>query len=336
MAVHRTFLHLALASLLMLEAPALAQTVNLSELNSLQHQLDRLTTGDGRIGVCAEDVLKFSVCSNGNQRFSMQSVVKLIVAAAAMDMVDRKAWRLDEPVTVRRENLSLYVQPIAKRVAAKGEVRTTIGELIRDAVVASDSAATDILIERMGGPQAIQSFLTRHGLAESVRVDRNERDLQTEIAGLTWKPEYVDAHVLELAEKRVPEVQRERAFRAYLKEERDTATPRGMTSFLAKLAAGELLSQASSAHLLGIMRRTATFPDRLRAGTPEGWTIAHKTGTGPTLNGLNSVTNDVGVLTAPSGGWVAISVFVAESRRPSKERAAVIARAAQVIAGGLR
>ncbi len=60
-----------------------------------------------------------------------------------------------------------------------------------------------------------------------IRVDRDERHLQTEIAGLTWRPEFVDAELLDREIKLVPEAKRQAAFAAYQKDPRDTATPAG-------------------------------------------------------------------------------------------------------------
>jgi beta-lactamase class A len=70
--------------------------------------------------------------------------------------------------------------------------------------------------------------------------------------------------------------------------------------------ARKLLSAQSSRHLLGVVQQTLTFPDRLRAGTAPRWTIGHKTGTGGAWNGVNTATNDVGVLGAPDAGAVAV------------------------------
>ena len=105
----------------------------------LQRKLNALARGgDGRLGVCVQDSAGAS-CIHGDERFSLQSVMKLIVAVASMDAVDRGVWRLDEQVLVRRQDLSLFVQPLAKLVTDRG-YRTTIGDLIRLAVVDSDSA----------------------------------------------------------------------------------------------------------------------------------------------------------------------------------------------------
>jgi beta-lactamase class A len=204
-----------------------------------------------------------------------------------------------------------------------------VGDLLRRAIVDSDSAATDILIARLGGPSQVQAFLHRAHI-DGIRIDRDEKHLQTEIAGLTWRPEFVDPAVLEQAMRRVPERDREAAYRRYQQDPRDTATPAGMAAFLNALAQGILLSPASTAHLLDVMTGTVTFPDRLKAGVTGGWSLAHKTGTSSTWQGTTAATNDVGVLTTPRGARLAIVVFLGDCREPAAKRAALMAAAARL------
>ena len=249
--------------------------------------------------------------------------MKLLVGMAVMDRVDHRAWRLDDQVLVRRQDLSLFVQPLADLVSKQG-YRTTVGDLVRRAIVDSDSAAVDVLIGRLGGPQQVQAFLERTGVS-GVRLDRDERHLQTEILGLTWRPEYVDPAALDRAIAAVPTEERTAAYRRYQADPRDTATPRGMAEILRRLATGSLLSPASTAHLLDVMTETVTFPDRLKAGVPAGWQLGHKTGTSGSWQDITAATNDVGVLKAPDGGWVSVVVFIRDSRAPSAARAALIA-----------
>jgi beta-lactamase class A len=312
---------------------ALALTASLHP-DQLQPAFEQIAAGiDGRVGVCAQDRTG-AVCANGDQRFSLQSVMKLLAGLAAMDAVDRRGWRLDEPVTVRQRDLSLFVQPIAKLVTATG-YRTTVGDLVRRAIVDSDSAASDILMARLGGAAAVQSFLDRKDV-KGIRVDRDEKRLQTEILGLTWRPEYVDAAVFDRALDAVPKERRDRAYRRYRTDVRDTATPRGMADLLHRLAAGKLLTAASTAHILQVMTQTVTFPDRLRAGVPSGWTLGHKTGTSGTWNSITAATNDVGVLRAPDGGYVAIVVLIGDSRAAAAERARAMAKLAAATAAQYR
>jgi beta-lactamase class A len=293
----------------------------------LQEEFARLVRGfDGRVGICAADSAGLS-CVNAGQRFPLQSVMKLLVGLAVMDAVDHRRWQLEDRVLIRKQDLSLAVQPLAKLVTGDG-FRTTIDDLIRRAIVDSDSAATDFLVARLGGPKAVQSVLDRLGLAD-VRFDRDERHLQTETAGLVWRPEFVDSVLLDRAYAAVPDAQRDAAFRAYQADPRDTATPRGMVSLLRSLAEGKLLTAVLTRRLLDIMTQTVTYPDRLKAGAADGWVLAHKTGTSGTWKGVTAATNDVGILTAPQGGLVSIVVFIADSRASGADRAQLMARIAR-------
>jgi beta-lactamase class A len=293
---------------------------------ALQHDLERLTHNfDGRVGVCVIQSAE-AACVNAKQGFSLQSVMKLVAGLAVLDAVDRGQQRLDDTILIQRKDLSLYVQPIADLVGKDG-YRTTVGDLIRRAIVDSDSAAADILIAKLGGPPAVQSFLQRKGIS-GVRIDRDERHLQTEISGLTWRPEYIDPPTLEEAKAAVPTAERTRAYRRYQSDPRDTATPRGMASLLQKLAAGKLLSPSSTRYVMEVMEKTVTFPDRLKAGVPKGWTIAHKTGTSGSWQGVTAATNDVGILKTPDGAFLAIAVFIGDSKSPPAARSTLMAKIA--------
>jgi beta-lactamase class A len=293
----------------------------------LQSELDRLTRGfDGRVGICVQQK-SVSACVNRNQRFPLQSVMKLLVGIATLDAVDRRGWTLNEKVIVSKQDLSLAVQPLARLVTGDG-FHTTIDDLVRRAIVDSDSAATDVLVARLGGPAAVQAVLDHHHVS-GVRFDRDERHLQTEIGGLKWRPEFVDGALLDRAYAAVPNAQRDEAFRAYQKDPRDTATPLGMAALLQSLVDGLVLSPHSTKRLLEIMTQTVTFPDRLKAGVPAGWMLAHKTGTSGTWRGVTAATNDVGVLTAPDGTSISVVVFIADSKASPESRAALMASVAR-------
>uniref|UniRef100_UPI001952BC49 serine hydrolase n=3 Tax=Pseudomonadota TaxID=1224 RepID=UPI001952BC49 len=79
---------------------------------------------DGRVGICAQDQGGTMVCVRGEERFSLQSVVKLIVGAAVFDAADRGLADLKAPIVVKPENLSLSVQPLAKIVEREGVFQT--------------------------------------------------------------------------------------------------------------------------------------------------------------------------------------------------------------------
>lgn len=71
----------------------------------------------------------------------------------------------------------------------------------------------------------------------------------------------------------------------FLTDERDTATPNAMVALLQKLYSGDLLSKESRAVVLEDMFNCKTGTNRLSAGLPPKWKIAHKTGTGRDIKG---------------------------------------------------
>jgi beta-lactamase class A len=70
---------------------------------------------------------------------------------------------------------------------------------------------------------------------------------------------------------------------------------------------------------------------RLRAGLPQGWSIAHKTGTGPDWRGASVGINDVGLITAPDGRTFAVAVMMRETRKPVGERMALMQKVSRSV-----
>ena len=294
-----------------------------------RQELERLTKDfNGRVGVCAKQDMA-EACVHGGERFPMQSVMKLPVVIAVMDAADHRTLHLDDQIVVRKEDLSVYVQPIAKLVGPQGYT-TTIDDLVRRAIVDSDNACVDILMAKLGGPTAVRRALQRLELY-FVDVERDEKHLQSEINALEWTPAYLDPAALDRAVAAAPAAKRDAAFKAYLADRRDTATPDGIAEMLDRLAAGKLLSPTSTKRLLEILSQTTTFPDRLKAGVPDGWTIGHKTGTSGTWRGVTAAFNDVGILTGPKGETISIAVFIAESKASDKDMAKLMADIARAI-----
>jgi beta-lactamase class A len=98
-----------------------------------------------------------------------------------------------------------------------------------------------------------------------------------------------------------------------------------MAQLLAKLAKGQLLSQASNRVLLDMMGRCRTGEKRLKGMLPPKTPIAHKTGT------IGGTVNDVGVITLPNASRIVVAAFVKKSSRPVEDREQAIAQIARAI-----
>ena len=273
----------------------------------------------GRVGIAVASVDKgWTVDSNGTVRLPQQSVSKLWVAMTVLDFLDQGRLRLEDPVTITRDDLTVFHQPIAALVKGDG-YQTTIAGLLDRALTMSDNTANDRLLQYVGGPSAVRDFIRRKGLGD-IRFGPGERLLQAGTAGLEWKPEYAFGNAFTRARSQLPLSNRVAAFDAYVSDPPDGAAPLAIAAALRKLKAGQVLSPRSTAYLLSTMAASRTGKARLRGAVPPGWTFGHKTGTGQDLMGRTAGYNDVGVLTAPDGRAYAVAVMIGDTPRPIGER----------------
>jgi beta-lactamase class A len=113
----------------------------------------------------------------------------------------------------------------------------------------------------------------------------------------------------------------------------DGASPLGIVEALARLKRGELLSAASTQRLLAIMSNTRTGPRRLKGGLAPGWRLAHKTGTGQVLGGVQAGYNDIGIVTSPEGRSYAVAVMIRRTAAPLGERMATMQNTVRSVIG---
>jgi beta-lactamase class A len=286
----------------------------------LSRAIDTLAKNfDGRVGVAVRSIDSgWTISEGGDVRLPQQSVSKLWVAMTVLDARDAGRLRLDDPITLTREDLTVFHQPIAYLIK-NGEYRTTVGELLQRALTMSDNTCNDRLLRYVGGPAAVRSFIARKGLG-NIRFGPGERLLQSQTAGLSWRPEYAFGNAFTLARARLPQSARLAAFESYVADPVDGAAPIAIADALTRLKKGQLLSDDSTNYLIGTMESSKTGRYRMRAAIPAGWSFGHKTGTGQDFQGRTAGFNDVGFLTAPDGRSYAIAVMIGDSPRPIGER----------------
>ena len=299
----------------------------------LVREIDALHAGfEGRIGIAVRGVDSgWTAEAGGHQFLPQQSVSKLWVAITLLDLRDQGRAKLDDPVIVRPQDLTLFHQPIAMLVKGDG-YHTTVGELLHRALTMSDNTANDRLLAYVGGPAAVRSMIERKRLG-GIRFGPGERLLQAHTAGLTWQPGYAVGNGFMVARSRLSPAVRTAALDAYVADPPDGAEPVAIADALARLARGDLLSETSTRVLLDTMGQSITGRARLRAALPVGWKIAHKTGTGQDLGQRNAGFNDVGLLTAPDGRRFAIAVMIGDTRESMAARQQLIQSVAAAVAG---
>lgn len=295
--------------------------------------IDQAVRGfQGRAGIAVRAVDDgWTVEAGGRQLLPQQSVSKLWVALTLLDLRDQGRIRLEDPITVRPQDLTLFHQPIAYLVAKNGGYTTTVGDLLTRALTQSDNTANDRLLTLVGGPEAVRDTIANKRLGD-IRFGPGERLLQSRTAGLDWRPEYSLGNAFSVARSKLDPALRRSALDTYVNNPPDGAAPLAIADALSRLVRGELLSESSTRIFVDTMSRTVTGRARLRAALPTGWQLAHKTGTGQDLAGRNAGFNDVGVLTAPDGRRYAVAVMIGDTTRPSRERQALIQAVARAVA----
>lgn len=264
---------------------------------------------DGRVGIAVRSIDEgWATGWKADELYPQQSVSKLWVSITAMDAVDKGKVSLDDKVTLSRDDLTLFHQPIASLILGAGYT-TTLGDLMVKAITTSDNTANDKLMRSVGGPEAVRAMIRDKHLG-AIRFYNGERALQSRIAGLLWSPSYSIGNAFFAARDALPLSVRRAAFNRYVEDPYDGAAPSAIVNALARLKRGELLSPATTARLLDIMGNTHTGANRLKGGLAPGWVLNHKTGTGQVLGAQQAGYNDIGILTAPDGRSYSVAVMI--------------------------
>jgi beta-lactamase class A len=215
----------------------------------------RATLGPGaRLGVAAVDTgsgreLRF----DADSRYSMASTFKLPLAGAVLARVDSGEMSLDEKLTIP-PGRSLPNSPAVDRYREEGSL--SVVRLCSAVVELSDNSAANMLLGRIGGPDALTRFIRACG-DPVTRVDRFEMELNSNLPG----------------------------------DPRDTTSPAAMARLVRAMVLGDKLSEQSRRHLSTWLTKSVPGSDRLKAGFPAPpWLVGHKTGTG-----ANGAVNDVAV-----------------------------------------
>lgn len=282
----------------------------------------------GRLGFAILDLqTSQTYAHNGRELFPLQSVFKAMLGAEVLRQVDEGKLSLDQPVEIGAPQLAMLWSPIADKY--DGTTTTyTVRQLLEGAVGISDNTAADVLMEMVGGPAAVTENLKAHGI-DSIHINRYERQFQPELRGM--RPfeigEVITTSTFEKATLAVPPQRQLAALDNYIycEDERDCATPIAAVQFLAALQQGDLLSSASTALLLDIMTKSPTGATRIKAGVPPGALVAQKTGSGGELQGIDTASNDIGIVTLPDGRQFIIAIFLAGSKDSEAARDALMA-----------
>jgi len=291
----------------------------------LLHEFRRFAAmTDGSVGIAVRRIgSDTTIALNGNTLFPMASVYKVAVAGATLALVDRGQLRLDSVITVTPAMMAASGR-LPDRTPEPG-VTLTVQHLLDLMLTRSDNGATDVLVDQVGGPQAVTAWLRSVGIADQ-RVDDNTAQLLYRAMGIV--PTTGSYHVNVNAALAADPALRLRESMdlpnlAFAADPRDTSTPQAMTDLLMKIVERQALKPESARLLIGIMAHCRTGERRLKGLLPPGTPIAHKTGT------LNGTGNDVGIIDLPGGGGFVIAIFVMKDSKGAQTRDRIMAEAAR-------
>jgi beta-lactamase class A len=281
----------------------------------------------GRVGFAAIHLESQRVVSvNGELPLPMASTVKLPVAMRVMQRIARGELASKTLVSIEARHICPGGGALAATLNIPG-VSLSVENLLELALVYSDNAASDVLLELAGGPPAVADLMKEieiHGL----NIQRSIREIVVAHRGLTEDEAEEGARTGRFGTSHlaVPPERRAAAVVRFLSDPRDHTTALAMTALLAALWNGRVLDAAHSASLLDMMSRCRTGRKRLSRLLPAGTRVAHKSGTLPP-----TMTADVGIIYLPAPyGHLAAAAFVAGSGAPEKEQDRAIAAMARV------
>ncbi|MEV6740360.1 class A beta-lactamase [Streptomyces sp. NPDC051104] len=240
-----------------------------------------------RLGVYARNVRTGQVVAHrAQERFAMCSTFKAFAAAAILRDHDRCS-PLDKVIHYPPADL-LPNSPITEQHVDTG---MTVGDLCTAAIQYSDNTAGNLLLRQIGGPAGLTRFFRSVGDPVS-RLDRWETDLNTAVPG----------------------------------DLRDTTTPEAIGRSLEGLTLGRALAGTDRRQLVTWLKGNTTSGERFRAGLPQDWVVADKTGTGD-----YATANDIGVAWTRNTPIV-LTVLSSKATQDAPVDNTLIASAARILA----
>jgi beta-lactamase class A len=220
----------------------------------------------------------------------MASTFKFPLAAAMLSLADLGEVSLEEKLPIPPGKLPDHSPAVEQY---RGEGNLSIARLCSAIVELSDNGAANMLLRRIGGPEALTRFIRSCGDPVS-RLDRFETELNSNLPG----------------------------------DPRDTTSPAAMAGLARTLVLGERLSEPSRNHLSVWLKKAVPGADRLKAGLPSPpWLVGHKTGTGG-----NGAVNDVAVAWRSGKPPVVIACYQSGGTAEPPVRAAAHAAVARLVA----
>lgn len=243
----------------------------------------------GRLGLAAVNTASGrELLHRANERFPFCSTFKVMAASAILARSTRgDTALLQRRVSYTKSSLVAY-SPITGPHVDDG---MTVAELCAAALQYSDNTAVNLLMNILGGPQAVTAYARSIGDTD-FRLDRWETELNSAIPG----------------------------------DQRDTTTPHAMAMSLHRLVLGDALPPPQREQLKTWLLGNTTGAARIRAGVPAGWQVGDKTGTGS-----YGCANDIGVIWPSAGAPIVLALYLTHPDKEARTRNDILASATKIV-----
>ena len=193
----------------------------------------------------------------------------------------------------------------------------------------SDNIATDIITNKVGGPNAVTKWLVKIGI-NNMRLDRNSLKLKADNDGIKSPnlKELADKTFYENSQKLINENEKNLARKNFLSDPQDSTTPKAMVNLLDQIVTNKFLNANSTNLLLRYMQLKSDF--RIAKLLPIEVAVARKGGTLGTDK--YAITNDVAIITLPKDkGHMLMAIFIKSDHSTLESRIEAISKIALII-----
>jgi beta-lactamase class A len=262
-------------------------------MRTLQDRIEAIATNvAGIVGVWAEDLGSGATVSlHADTVFPLASVVKAPILVELYRQAE--AGQIDLAARLPFEPRQLVPGSGILQDLDFG-LTPTVKDLATLMITVSDNAATDMILGLIGLDR-LNATVRDLGLG-STTVPMTIRELLYSTVGLdAANPE----HTYDLYQQRSREGMVDWTCRAYADTDNNLSTPRDLARLLAAIERRAILSAASCAAILDILKRQK-YNTVIPLHIPDTTAIAHKTGS------LRGVRNDAGIVYGPQGPYVIV------------------------------
>ena len=253
----------------------IAATVVVAQPSALQSLLTRSAADfPGKAGIWVKHLKTGETAGvRENEIFNSASVIKIPVLVLAFQMADRGELKLDERVTIRKEDIrggsGIF------RYHDEG-LQPTVRDVLLQMIITSDNTATDLSIVKVGGVARVNAWLKQAGYADGQKLTQTTGEL------------FAKYNALKPTDNRNAKTNADKTY--WLGE----ISPRGVGLMLEAIEQKTMASAAACEAMIRMMRAQQAGQRRLNhyISVP----VAHKTGDFPPV-----LANDVGIIYAASG-----------------------------------